>query len=63
MGLGAALTTMHQVFEAELHERFSIPREYGVVVTIPIGYPLGRFGPVRCKPAEAVTYFDAWDKR
>ncbi len=60
LGLGAALTTMHQVFEDELHKRFEIPIEYGVVVTIPIGYPLGKFGPVRRKPAENVTYFDRW---
>ena len=32
VGLGAALTTMHQVFEDELCERFAIPDEYGVVV-------------------------------
>ena len=60
LGLGAALTTMHQVFEAELMKRFEIPVEYGVVVTIPIGYPLGHFGPVTRKPAEKVTYFDRW---
>ena len=51
---------MHQVFEEELHARFDIPIEYGVVVTIPIGYPMGKFGPVRRKPAENVTYFDQW---
>ena len=60
VGLGAALTTMHQVFEDELMERFEIPLEYGVVVTIPIGYPMGRFGPVRRRPAEEVTHFDRW---
>lgn len=60
LGLGAALTTMHQVFEAELQERFGIPAEYGVVATIPIGWPLGKFGPVRRYPAEDVTFFDAW---
>ena len=60
LGLGAALTTMHQVFEAEMMERFEIPVEYGVVVTIPIGYPLGHFGPVARRPAEKVTYFDRW---
>ena len=60
LGLGAALTTMHQVFEAELQERFGIPEEYGVVATIPIGWPLGKFGPVRRYPAEDVTFFDAW---
>jgi len=62
VGLGAALTTMHQVFEEELHERFGIPEEYGVVVTMPIGYPLGRFGPVRRKPAAGVTYYESWGK-
>ncbi len=60
LGLGASLTTMHQVFEAELQERFGIPEEYGMVATIPIGWPLGRFGPVRRRPAEDVTWFDAW---
>lgn len=63
VGLGAALTTMHQVFEDELQERFGIPEEYGVVVTMPIGYPMGKFGPVQRKPAEEVTYFDAWGAR
>ena len=60
LGLGAALTTMHQVFEEELMERFDIPVEYGVVVSMPIGYPLGRFGPVRRRPAEELTHFDRW---
>ncbi len=60
LGLGAALTTMHQVFEEELHEYFEIPQDYGVVVTIPIGYPMGKFGPVRRTPAEEMTYLDKW---
>lgn len=60
LGLGAALTTMHQVFEDELHERFAIPSDFGVVVAMPIGYPMGRFGGVTRKPAAGVTYFDTW---
>jgi nitroreductase len=63
VGLGAALTTMHQVFEDELAERFGIPDEYGVVSTIPIGYPLGKFGPVTRKPAAEVTWFERWGSR
>ena len=62
VGLGAALTTMHQVFEEELQLRFGIPEEYGVVVTIPIGFPMGRFGPVTRTPAEEATWFDAWGR-
>jgi len=60
VGLGAALTTMHQVFEDELHEYFEIPTDYGVVVSIPIGYPLGNFGPVTRTPAEEVIHYDKW---
>ena len=51
---------MHQVFEDELHEYFGIPDDYGVVVAIPIGYPMGNFGPVTRTPAAEKTHFDAW---
>ena len=61
LGLGAALTTMHQVFEDELHEYFNIPNNFGVIVTIPIGYPLGNFGPVSRIPAQEKTYIDCWE--
>ena len=60
LGLGAALTTMHQVFEDELHEYFQIPKEFGVVVTIPIGYPIGNFGEVSRIPAEQKTFLNQW---
>ena len=60
VGLGAALTTMHQVFDDELHERFGIPDDFGVVVSMPIGWPMGRFGPVTRKPAEDMTHYDHW---
>lgn len=62
-GLGAAVTTMHQVFEDELMAKFDIPEEYGVVVTIPIGWPMGKFGPVRRKPAKDKTYFEHWGNK
>ncbi len=60
VGLGAALTTMHQVFEEELHQQLSIPDEYGVVVTMPIGWPMGNFGPVKRIPAEDKTHRNGW---
>jgi hypothetical protein len=52
---------MHQVFEEELHAYFGIPAEFGVVVTMPIGYPQGNFGPVSRIPAEEKTFFNRWD--
>jgi nitroreductase len=59
-GLGATLTTLHQLFQPQLHERFAIPETFGVVAMIPIGYPTGNFGPVRRNPIESCTFYDAW---
>jgi nitroreductase len=59
-GLGASLTTMHQMFEAELITHLKIPETYGIVAVIPIGYPQGNFGPVTRRPAAEVTYFEQW---
>ena len=59
-GLGASLTTMHQVFEAELIEHLKIPETHGIVAVIPIGYPKGNFGPVTRKPSLELTHFEYW---
>ncbi|MBI4695339.1 MAG: nitroreductase family protein [Gammaproteobacteria bacterium] len=63
LGLGASLTTMHQMFEPELHAHFGIPESYGVVAVIPIGWPRGRFGPITREPAPRKTHFDRWGGR
>lgn len=60
LGLGASLTTMHQMFEVEMHEFFGIPRSHGVVAVIPIGFPLGNFGPVAREPVATKTHFNRW---
>ena len=60
LGLGATLTTLHQFYEQDLHEKFQIPDNYGVVAMLPIGYPTGNFGPVRRKPVHEVTHFERW---
>ena len=51
---------MHQLFQPQLHARFSIPDEFGVVAMIPIGYPLGKFGPLRRRPLDTCTFYDHW---
>ena len=60
LGLGASLTTTHMLFEDELSEYLGIPREYGTVAIVPIGYPEGRFGPLQRRPASELTHFDRW---
>ena len=62
LGLGASLTTLHQMFEAELCECLGVPVEWGVVAAIPIGYPLGKFGPVTRRPVSELTFLDHWDQ-
>jgi nitroreductase len=63
LGLGASLTTMHQMFEEEMQEYFRIPEDYGVVAVIPIGYPQGKFGPVSREPVETKTHYGKWGTR
>ena len=60
LGLGASLTTMHQMFEDDMHAFFGIPETHGVVSVIPIGFPLGKFGPVARVPATNKTHFNRW---
>lgn len=60
LGLGASLTTIHQMFEGELHDWLAVPEDYAIVALIPIGYPKGKFGPVTRTAAEALTHFDRW---
>jgi nitroreductase len=60
LGLGATLTTLHLMHEAEIKAELGIPAEVEAVALIPIGYPVGRFGPVVRAPVQQVTYWDSW---
>lgn len=63
LGLGATLTTRHMLYEKEVDEVLGLPPEARTFAIIPIGYPLGRFGPVSRAPVEQVTFLDRWDKK
>ena len=60
LGLGATITTAHRGFESRIHTEFGISDEYGVVAMIPIGYSLGKFGPVTRKSLEEVVSLERW---
>jgi len=60
LGLGASLTTMHQMFEDEIHDEFNVPRTHGIVATIPIGYPEGNFGPLTREPLNKKVHYERW---
>jgi nitroreductase len=60
LGLGATLTTRHLIFEKEVNDILSLPDNAETFAIIPIGYPVGKFGPVSRRPLEEVTFQDKW---
>jgi nitroreductase len=62
LGLGATLTTRHLLYETQVEEIFSLPPGVHSYAILPIGYPLGRFGPVGRGPLSEVVYLDNWGK-
>jgi nitroreductase/chorismate mutase len=59
-GLGATLTTWHSAFESEFKTVLKIPRTVDIYAIVPVGYPLGRFGPVRRRPVEELRDHECW---
>ena len=60
LGLGATLTTLYLNFEKEVDAALSLPADVHSYALLPIGYPIGRFGPVRRMPLAEVVYGDQW---
>ena len=60
LGLGATLTTVYLQFEKEAEAALGLPPNVHSYALLPIGYPLGRFGPVRRVPLADVVYEDRW---
>lgn len=62
LGLGCTLTTRHLIFEAESEAALGLPPGVHSYAILPIGWPMGRFGPVGRGPLEEITYLDEWGK-
>jgi nitroreductase len=60
LGLGATLTTLYLNFEKEVEAALGLPPDMHSYAILPIGYPMGRFGPVRRVPLAEVVYEDRW---
>ena len=63
LGLGATLTTLHLLFEKESEAALGLPDDTHSYALLPIGYPLGRFGPVARTALEDVVFADHWGQR
>ena len=60
LGLGSTLTTRHLQYEKEAEEAMGIPPGFHSYAILPIGYPMGRFGPVGRGPLADIVYLDRW---
>jgi nitroreductase len=62
LDLGSTLTTRHITYENEVDAAMGIPPGFHSYAILPIGYPMGRFGPVGRGPLADVVYLDGWGK-
>jgi nitroreductase len=60
LGLGATLTTLYLQFDKETETALGLPPGVHTYAILPVGYPMGRFGPVRRIPLADVVYADRW---
>ncbi len=60
LGLGAALTTLGLSDRAASREVLGLPEHMEAFGLIPVGYPLGNFGPVTRLPVAETMRWDRW---
>lgn len=60
LGLGAAPTTLGLMNQTAVREALNMPKTMGALCLVPVGYPLGKFGPVTRMPVAEIMRFDGW---
>jgi len=61
LGLGAVLTTQHFFVPGAFEAVLGIPSSATLAAVIPVGWPMGKFGPLTRPPARTVLSWDRWD--
>lgn len=59
-GLAANVTVWHLFAENEFKRVLGVPKQVTIYALVPVGWPAGRFGPVRRRPAADVVHWDRW---
>ena len=59
-GLGGVLTTLISASEVKVRELLEIPEPWGVYAMVPIGYPMGKHGPLRRALLSQMVKYDRW---
>ncbi len=60
LGLGTVLTTNHIRCEDEVKALLGIPEDVDTYGLMPIGWPMGKFGPLTRRPLAEVAFDDRW---
>lgn len=58
LGLGAVLTTPHLFHPGQYEKILGLPSDVTLACCIPVGYPIGRFGPVTRPDPRTVIHWD-----
>jgi nitroreductase len=60
LGLGATLTTRHTFHGRACDDLLGLPDGVWSYAIVPVGYPIGRFGPVRRQSIDDLVFYDSW---
>jgi nitroreductase len=63
LGLGCTLTTLYLIHEKDAEAAMGLPDDVHSYAILPLGFPAGKFGPVRRAPLAEVVYRDTWGRR
>ena len=61
LGLGASPTTLALRDQDAIREILNLPETFAALCLIPVGYPMGNFGPVARRPLSEIMRFDHWN--
>ena len=62
LGLGSTLTTRHMLHAKEADAALGLPEGVHSYAILPIGYPMGKFGPVGRGKLSDFVYLDKWEQ-
>lgn len=62
LGLGTVITTNHLRLEAEMKALLGIPEPVDTFALMPVGWPVGRPGPLSRKPLAEVVHAEGWGR-
>jgi nitroreductase len=63
LGLGSTLTTRHLLYAKETEAALGLPEGVRSYAILPIGWPMGKFGPVGRTKLEDVVFSERWGQR